>query len=418
MESTPSRPDSSQVVIVGGGLAGLACAKVLELNGTTSTIIEATNHVGGKVATTVSDGVTIDRGFQVYLPDYPEGRRFFDYRSLELQPLFRGVTVDLPSGARGTLAFGEDRIEFAKTLRHITSLSDLSHAARVLLRTRALPRRADDVFALLPQSSTLRTNVLVPFLRGVYLNEEGQISVDELRFLWDRFRHAGAALPAAGMHALPLQLASSLQSQVLLNAKVSKVASRSVTLEDGHQIRAEVIVLATSADVALSLAPGVLNPVTYSSVGALTLLAPEPLKLNGSVYVPSLRPGPVLTVTDLSEVAPTYNQRGGHLISVSFRPGANASTGAVLQQLRATFGSIVDTWEVIDLTVIDQALPITPPSSVLRTPEQIIGQGLVIAGDYLESPSINGALRSGRKAARIVMKHLSGVGSGLEPRVK
>ncbi len=418
MASKPKRPDAAPVVIVGAGLAGLACAKVLDLNGISSIIFEASNHIGGKVATTVTDGVTIDRGFQVYLPDYPEGRRFFDHESLELQPLFRGITFDLPSGGRATLSFGEDRIEFAKSLRYISSPSDILNAARTIARSRALPQDGGQVMDLLARSSALRSTIVEPFLQGVYLGEARRVSVQELRFLWDRFRHGGASLPAAGMNALAQQLASSFMESIILDAQVSAVASRSITLADGHTVASEVTVLATSADVTASLLPGVLHDVAYSTVGALTLIAPEPIDLGTSVYVPSLRPGPILTVTDLSAVAPIYNRRAGHLVSVSYRPtGSNAHTTA-LNQLRATFGPVVDTWELLDVTVIDKALPITPPSSVLRTSENLVGDGLVLAGDYLESASINGALRSGRKAARTVMEKISGVGSRLEPRVK
>src|SRR4051812_45685996 len=47
----PERPERVQVAIVGGGLAGLVAARELEKRGLTVHLLEATNRLGGKVAT-------------------------------------------------------------------------------------------------------------------------------------------------------------------------------------------------------------------------------------------------------------------------------------------------------------------------------------------------------------------------------
>ncbi|MDP1588755.1 MAG: FAD-dependent oxidoreductase, partial [Prosthecobacter sp.] len=65
----------SRIVIVGAGLAGLACARVLAAAGREFTLLEASDAVGGRVRTDVLDGFLLDRGFQIFLPAYPEARR-------------------------------------------------------------------------------------------------------------------------------------------------------------------------------------------------------------------------------------------------------------------------------------------------------------------------------------------------------
>lgn len=72
---------------------GLACARVLAKSGIPFTLIEASNGVGGRVRTDVVDGFRLDRGFQVFLPAYPEARRVLDYESLDLRPIYRGADV-------------------------------------------------------------------------------------------------------------------------------------------------------------------------------------------------------------------------------------------------------------------------------------------------------------------------------------
>jgi len=69
-------------IIVGAGLAGLACARELSKAGRSVLVCEAGDRAGGRVATDVLEGFRIDRGFQVYLEGYQEGRRQLDLAAL------------------------------------------------------------------------------------------------------------------------------------------------------------------------------------------------------------------------------------------------------------------------------------------------------------------------------------------------
>jgi phytoene dehydrogenase-like protein len=60
-----------KLIIVGAGLAGLTCAKVLRERGAEVTVFEAADGVGGGVRTDEQDGFLLDRGFQVYFTSYP-----------------------------------------------------------------------------------------------------------------------------------------------------------------------------------------------------------------------------------------------------------------------------------------------------------------------------------------------------------
>jgi phytoene dehydrogenase-like protein len=59
-------------VIVGAGLAGLCCARVLLQKGISFLILEAAKGVGGRVWTDRVEGFLLDRGFQVLQTAYPE----------------------------------------------------------------------------------------------------------------------------------------------------------------------------------------------------------------------------------------------------------------------------------------------------------------------------------------------------------
>ena len=65
--------NSTDVVIIGAGLAGLACAQRLTRAGVDVdvVILEPSDGVGGRVRTDVIDGYRCDRGFQLINPAYP-----------------------------------------------------------------------------------------------------------------------------------------------------------------------------------------------------------------------------------------------------------------------------------------------------------------------------------------------------------
>src|SRR5262249_33471373 len=94
---------SRDVVVVGAGLAGLACARVLAAGGVSVQLLEASDRPGGRVRTDRVDGFRIDRGFQVLLTAYPEARRVLDFEALQLRRFAPGVQV-FRQGTLHTLA--------------------------------------------------------------------------------------------------------------------------------------------------------------------------------------------------------------------------------------------------------------------------------------------------------------------------
>jgi phytoene dehydrogenase-like protein len=84
---------AEKVIIVGAGLAGLACANQLVQAGLEPSIIEASDAAGGRVRTDQVDGFLLDRGFQVFLTAYPTARRLLDLEALDLHRFKPGALV-------------------------------------------------------------------------------------------------------------------------------------------------------------------------------------------------------------------------------------------------------------------------------------------------------------------------------------
>lgn len=83
----------NRIIVVGAGLAGLACATKLQALGHAVEILEASDGVGGRVRTDEFEGFKLDRGFQIYLMAYPRGIELLDLAALRMQKFQRGAIV-------------------------------------------------------------------------------------------------------------------------------------------------------------------------------------------------------------------------------------------------------------------------------------------------------------------------------------
>lgn len=80
------RDGQTDVVVVGAGIAGLACAADLQAAGLQVKVLEASDGVGGRMRSDRVDGFVIDRGFQVFNTAYPQVQRRLRLRDLRLRP--------------------------------------------------------------------------------------------------------------------------------------------------------------------------------------------------------------------------------------------------------------------------------------------------------------------------------------------
>ena len=148
------------VVIVGAGLAGLAAARTLHRAGVQVQVLEAQDCVGGRVRTDRVDGLTLDRGFQLLNPAYPEAERVLDLKALQLRPLAAGVIVFLVAWAIRRSKFGAG----------LLSIREDEDTARMLgVPTERYKRQALVISA-----------VLTGFLGVLYAHSLGYITTDSV----------------------------------------------------------------------------------------------------------------------------------------------------------------------------------------------------------------------------------------------
>ena len=406
------------VVIVGAGLAGLAAARHLSMRGLDVAVLEASDDVGGRVRTDVVDGLLLDRGFQLYNPAYPEAARVLDHPALDLKPFVPGVVAVTPqgrtrlgdprrrpawitdalSGRSGSLA-GKARFASYAWRVSRTSARDLERSvdfpAEVALRSAGV----DD---------TLLEAVLRPFLAGVFLEDRLATSRRFLDLVLKSFSAGVPSLPAAGMGAIPQQLASALpEGAVHTGVRVESVQAGRVASDAGTWTARSVIV-ATDPLTAGRLLPGLAVPEGRSVTTWYFVAHTPPELLTGGDPVIVVEAGsPVVNTVVLTHAAPSYAADGRTLVSASAL-GLHDDVESVLRvraHLAGMYGVGTSGWQHVATYPIPYALPAMPPPLTVRKPVAL-GEWLVVAGDHRDTGSIQGAMVSGRRAATAALRQL------------
>ncbi len=408
------------VIVVGAGLAGLACARALQAAGQACVVLEASDGVGGRVRTDAVDGFLLDRGFQVLLTAYPEARVLLDYETLALRPLAAGARVRW-KGEWHTVADPRRHpgLIGATLAAPFVTWADGVRVLRWALAARG--RRGDGV--LRRPETTARVGLaekgfsagmveafLRPWLSGIFLEGELATSSRMLEFVWGMFARGRVAVPAAGMGAIATQLADGLGAgTVRLNTGVRDVARDGVRLVDGSWMVASEVVVATDASTAAAWSGGGEKP-RWRGTTCVYFDAPASPGGGGFLHLGGDRGGVVNHAVVMSDVAPSYAPEGRALVAANLVGSTVGDDGELEGMVRAELAkwwpsAAVAKWRHLRTYRISRALPVRWPLEV-REPRRAAG-GWWVAGDHVATASIDGAMRSGREVAAALQRDVS-----------
>ncbi len=406
-----------RIIVVGAGLAGLTCAKVLAERGAEVVVFEASDGAGGRVRTDERDGFLLDRGFQVYFTAYPVSRRHLDHAALNLMAFDPGAIVRrgreesvLSDPLRDPKALASsllsDAATFSDKLRTLTlAAGSVTEGAVAAGDLDGEDSSSLDYLRGYGFSERVIDDFYRPFYGGIFLDRSLSTSARVLRFTFKMLATGKTAVPARGIGEIPKQLAARLPvGAVLINSPVRSL------LRDGDRVvgvevareehEADAVVVATDAPIARRLA-GAAAP--EGSVGQICVYyAADGVRSGKKIVLNAEDGGFVNNAVEISAVAPSYAPRGQHLLSVVALGGFELPDAEIYRRGIADVTRWYPQADLAPLAVyrVPYAQFSQPPGIHERLPENRTGTpGLVLAGEYTEDSSINGSMLSGEKAA-------------------
>ena len=459
--------EEAAVCVIGGGVSGLTAAteaaKILTNNEDKVILLEASPSLGGRVQSDkTDDGFVLDRGFAVFIDQYPAAKAVLDFEKLNLGKFLPGALVKVKG--RNKLARVADPLRqpediFAAIFAPVGSLLDkilllplIIHAKTKSIEEIFLEKEKDTLSELQDEwglGDTILDRFFRPFLEGIYLAKLDEQSSRMFHFIFKMFSEGSATLPEGGMGAVSEQLerkASEAGVALRTNSPVAFIEQDGDSFvvrcpETSSIIRSKSVVFATDGQVAQKLLSQVdgfqslsgLAEQPQRSVGCLyySFEGDEPvtepiLILNGIGEDRGTKIFPVNNVCFPSAVSKGYAPEGKGLCSVTvlkdamdyFEGRDDELDRTVRTQLGTWFpdykDDIKDKWELKKIYRIKNAQP-----SQLRGPfpaninggrdcnsfrGKSLPKGMFVCGDHMATATLNGALESGVNAGKAAGK--------------
>ena len=408
---------SHQIHIVGAGISGLIAAFVLEKNGFSPIILEASDRAGGRLKTELVDGFQLDVGFQVLLTDYPAAKKYLKYDSLNLQKLKAGSCI-FNNGKQ--YFFGDPlrdkSLLFSTLFSKLGTLSDKIKIAR--LNFKLQKKSIEEIFNSkeittieylhnLGLSQKIIDNFFSPFFSGIFLETELKTSSRMFEFVFKMFGKGLAVLPKGGIEEIAKQLKAKLKKTTFqFNTKVSNVNDKEIHLSSGDKLQSNYTIIATEPS---NLIRNLNNQKTdWKSCQNIYFTTPNRIYNKAFIGLISNKDSLINNIFFHTSIE-MENKGKVELLSVTVVKQQNLSEKELVERVKQELQEECNIKEASFLKTynIPKALPDLSNLQYDLTPSETkLTDRIFLAGDVLLNASLNAAMLSGEKAALGVLEAL------------
>lgn len=407
-----------KIHVIGAGVSGLVAARVLEDNGYSPIIIEATDRVGGRVKTDIIEGYQLDHGFQVLLTAYPAAQKYLNLDALDLQKFLPGATI-----------FSKDKKQtIGDPLRNISlliptlfsNIGSFSDKLKILKLNGLLKKTTLTEIFEKPEQTTgqyllnfgfsneMITQFFKPFFSGIFLEPKLETSSRMFEFVYKMFGKGFAALPKAGIEAIPKQLKENLkQTNFLLNTEVKSVKDGKIVISDNTELESHFTIITTASS---ALVANLKNQETlWKSCDTLYFETEKRSIEKPLIGLISESAALINTIFYHTSIA-SQSTGKKELLSVTVVKEHNLSESELKIRVQKELQQYcdVDSCKFIKHYSIPQALPKLDGLQYEMLPSETrLNKGVFLAGDTQLNGSLNAAMISGERAALGIVETLS-----------
>jgi phytoene dehydrogenase-like protein len=380
MKPSRSKPGDPDVIVIGAGLSGLACGRILLRDGFSVMIMEGSDSIGGRLKTDRVEGFLLDHGFQVLQTAYPEAQKTLNYRLLKLRAFDPGAVIRLRKRFyRVADPLRCPRYGIETLLSPVGTVGDKFRLIRLLNRIcgtddQVLFRRSElDTLEYLKKEGFTEKMIRTffrPFFSGVCLDPHILASNRVFHFVFKMLALGDAALPAKGIRAIPAQLATDIsEGTIFTRTPIVDMGQCWVRPKGGERIHCRAVVIATDGPQAHRLL-GAKGPVSSCGVHCLYFAAEKPPFQDNLLVINGDEGGLINNLTVVSNVAPSYAPAGQSLIGVTVLDASvrhrEALETDVRNQLEHWYGQSTHQWRLLKIFHITHGLPLQRPPTRRR----------------------------------------------------
>ena len=395
----------TDIIILGAGPAGLACALKCQQLGREYLLIEGSNRIGGRLGSLYEDGYIFDLGFQVYNSAYVNTNRLLDLDELNLKYFKPGAAVHYGNSFQIVSDPLRDISKvFSTIFSNITTVSD---KLKILSLKNSLSNynieedKTDDITTLrfLKQygfSEKMIDNFFIPFFSGIFHEKTLDTSSKFFKYVFSNFNNGLASLPEKGMQVIPEQLMSKIDIERVMMEKtaINLDDGNKVIFDDGDIIKGENIILTGEST---SLAEKI--KYEYNEVNTIYFTTENEIE-NGDYIHLYPEDDLINNIAIPSSISSAYSNGHSHLISITILE-YDCSDIELIKKIRKRlsnyYGGEPGSYDFLRTFSISKATIKQPVGHFER--KKIVKNGLIIAGEQATNGSIEGAIISGLNAA-------------------
>ena len=250
------------IIIIGAGVSGLTCAKILSDNNKKYLLLESQSDVGGRMSTDLVGDHQLDRGFQVFIKGYPLYDAVIDVKQLPLHSFSPGASIRINNRFYKVVDPFRNIIEGFKSI--FTPIGSFIDKLKILkLRISLLLKKTDNTknnistYNYLKQngfSDEMINNFFIPFFGSVLLDQDLSTVKSTFETIYKAMSSDDICLLENGIADFPKSIYNQLpKDQFSFNTEVISIEDHRVSFADGSSTTSKSIVLATDASTASNL---------------------------------------------------------------------------------------------------------------------------------------------------------------------
>lgn len=398
-----------KVAVIGGGISGIITSIGLSENGHEVHLFEKSSSLGGRIKSEEKQGTVYDIGFHVLHTGYSSVKRWIDTDAISHHKMHPSSILFTPSKQKVKL-IGDVFSAPSTLIGSATSMSPFN--ALRLLKWRVKNKKSDDVrdinsrkpidigFTENGFSESFQKEFLKPLFAGITLSDERQESIEFADFIWGVMSKAPIILPKNGMKSIIEHLEKRMKNVVInLDSEIQEVTRNEITIKDQIE-NFDKVVLATQ----------------QNSTAKILELDLEGEERTTRTYIYKTKQNPIkkLQIMLNSE----YNSVTSPFVHVHSPTALNNTNNHLVVATLIGKSSLEENWDLADKnmsewfpndfteferfssTFIANALPNSSIEGSPRIPHEI--NGLLIAGDHTNHPSLHGAILSAERVIQSV----------------